>query len=427
MDRIVIEGGEALRGEVTIGGSKNATLPIMTAALLAQTPSTLHNAPRLRDTEMMADVLEALGAKVDVTDSEMRIDPSGFNVAEAPYDIVRKMRASIYVLAPMVARLGRARVSQPGGCAIGPRPIDLHIRGLKALSADVNLDHGYIVAENRGMKGAEVALTGPNGSSVGATANTMMVAALTPGETIIRGAAHEPEVADLARFLRAMGADIDGEGSSTVRIRGVERLRGAEYTVISDRIEAGTFFAAAAITEGDVTVRGAEASHLDAVLEKLGEMGVYVAAENGAVRVACDGPPRPAPIRTLPYPGFPTDLQAQFMALLCLADGSSTITETIYVERFIHVPELMRMGAQIQISNGQAVIHGVAKLSGAPVMASDLRASAALAVAGLAAEGVTDIHRVYHIDRGYERIEEKLANLGANIRRVSSSRNGIPG
>ncbi|MCX7016483.1 MAG: UDP-N-acetylglucosamine 1-carboxyvinyltransferase [Candidatus Sumerlaeota bacterium] len=422
MDRIVIDGGAPLRGEVQVSGSKNATLPIMTAALLADSPTTLHNVPELRDTHMMADILRALGARVDLAGGVMRVDPSAFNVAEAPYDMVRKMRASIYVLAPMLMRLGKAKVSQPGGCAICPRPIDLHLKGMKALAADVSLDHGYIVVENRAMKGAEVSLTGPNGSSVGATANTVMMAALTPGETIIRGAAHEPEIAELARFLRAMGADVEGEGSSTMRIRGVQALKGCEYSIIPDRIEAGTFFCAAAITEGDVVVRGVEVAHLEAVIDKLSEMGVYVAAEDGAVRVACDGPPRPVSIRTLPFPGFPTDLQAQFMALLSLADGCSTIIETIYQERFIHVPELQRMGAQIRLAGGQAIIEGVKKLAGAPVMASDLRASAALVVACLAAEGLTDVHRVYHIDRGYEAIETKLSGLGANIRRVSTTR-----
>ncbi|OPZ22974.1 MAG: UDP-N-acetylglucosamine 1-carboxyvinyltransferase [candidate division BRC1 bacterium ADurb.BinA364] len=425
MDRFVIEGGHALRGEVAVSGSKNATLPIMTAALLAETPSVIYNVPRLRDIDMMAAVLRELGAAVEMEGATLRIDPAGFCGTEAPYDIVRKMRASVYVLAPMLVRLGKARVSLPGGCAIGPRPVDLHLKGLEGLGADVKLEHGYIVAENRAMKGGEMALTGPSGSSVGATANTMMAAALTPGTTIIRGAAHEPEIVDLAEFLKKMGANIEGEGSSKIKIEGVQKLRGVEHSVVPDRIEAGTFFAAAAITEGDVVVHGARVEHMDAVIDKLGEMGIYVAAENGSVRVACDGPPRPSPIRTLPYPGFPTDMQAQFMALLCLADGVSTVTETIYVERFIHAPELARMGARITVSNGQALIEGVPKLSGAPVMASDLRASAALVVAGLAAEGITDLHRVYHIDRGYEQIEQKLAALGANIRRVSSQRNGM--
>jgi UDP-N-acetylglucosamine 1-carboxyvinyltransferase len=422
MDRIVIEGGIPLKGEVTVSGSKNAALPIMTAALLADGPSTIHNLPGLRDTRTMGEVLEALGAKVEFDGSSVRIDPAGFEGTEAPYDIVRKMRASVYVIAPMVAKLGLARVSQPGGCAIGPRPIDLHLRGLEALGADVALDHGNIVAKGGKLKGAEVVLTGPSGPSVGATANTMMVAALTPGETVIRGAAQEPEVADLAGFLKAMGADIEGAGASSVKIRGVKSLKGVEYTVIPDRIEAGTFCTAAAITEGDIKIRGARIDHMAAVVDTLQQTGIYVDAENGSIRVACDGPPRPTPIRTLPYPGFPTDMQAQFMALLCLADGSSTITETIYIERFIHVSELMRMGGKISVSPGQAIVQGVSKLSGAPVMASDLRASAALAVAGLAADGITDFHRVYHIDRGYERIEEKLAQLGANIRRVATPR-----
>lgn len=422
MDRLVIEGGNRLRGEVTVSGAKNAALPILTAALLAETPSEIHNVPDLRDTRMMCDVIRALGAEVTIDGSVVIIDPKNFKITEAPYDMVRKMRASVYVLAPMITRLREARVSLPGGCAIGPRPIDLHIRGLEGLGADVTLDHGYIVAYNRAMQGAEVLLTGPNGTSVGATANTMMIAALTPGLTTIRGAAREPEIVDLAEYLNAMGARVENAGSSTVRIEGVTRLQGVKYRIIPDRIEAGTFFAAAAITEGDVVVRGAQVDQLETVLDKLGEMGVYVASENGKVRVACDGPPRAVPIRTLPYPGFPTDMQAQFMALLCLAVGESTITETIYTERFIHASEFMRMGAHISVSAGQAIVHGVQKMSGAAVMASDLRASAALVVAGLAAEGVTDIHRVYHIDRGYERIEEKLAALGANIRRVQTPR-----
>ncbi len=422
MDRLVIEGGNRLRGEVTVSGAKNAALPIIAAALLADTPSEIQNIPNLRDTRMMADVVRALGAEVEIDNSTMRIDPSKFSVTEAPYDIVRKMRASVYVLAPMITRLREARVSLPGGCAIGARPIDLHIKGLEGLGAEVTLDHGYIVARNTNMQGAEVALTGPSGTSVGATANTMMVAALTPGITTIRGAAREPEIVDLAGYLNAMGARVEGAGSSTIKIEGVKRLDGVKYKIIADRIEAGTFFAAAAITEGDVVVRGARIEQLESVIDKLGEMGVYVSAENGNVRVACDGPPRAVPIRTLPYPGFPTDMQAQFMALLCLADGESQITETIYPERFIHCSEFVRMGARIAVSAGQAVVHGVPKMAGAAVMASDLRASAALVIAGLAADGVTDIHRVYHIDRGYERIEEKLAGLGANIKRVQTPR-----
>ncbi len=422
MDRLVIEGGYRLHGEVTVSGAKNAALPIMTAALLAETPSIIHNVPDLRDTRMMAEVLRALGAKVEFENSTLKVDPSTFSITEAPYDMVRKMRASVYVLAPMVTRLGEARVSLPGGCAIGARPIDLHLRGLESLGADVKLEHGYIVARNEKMQGGEVLLTGPNGSSVGATANTLMMAVLTPGTTTIRGAAKEPEIIDLVGYLKAMGAQIEGAGTSTLKIEGVSKLKGVKYSIIPDRIEAGTFFAAAAITEGDCRVHGAKLDQLESVIDKMGEMGVYISAENGSVRVACDGPPRAASFRTLPYPGFPTDMQAQFMALLCLADGQSVITETIYPDRFIHVSEFVRMGAKVTLSPGQAIVQGVPKLSGAPVMASDLRASAALVVAGLAADGVTDIHRVYHIDRGYERIEEKLQGLGANIRRVQTPR-----
>jgi UDP-N-acetylglucosamine 1-carboxyvinyltransferase len=422
MDKIILEGGHRLHGKVTISGSKNACLPLMAASLLANSPTKLRNVPSLRDIMTMMIMLGELGAKAELTGSTLTIDPTGFSVPKAPYNIVRKMRASIYVLGPLIATLGRAVVSLPGGCAIGPRPIDLHLKGLAALGADINLSHGYIVASNPGLKGAEIVLEGPHGSSVGATNNVMMAASRAKGTTTIRGAAREPEVVELATLLREMGAEIEGEGTSTLTIRGVNELRGVEHTVIPDRIEAGTFMTMAGITQGDILIQGCQTQHMEAIINKLLEIGIEVTHQDDGVRVKGTDRLRPAPIRTLPYPGFPTDMQAQFTALLCLAEGQSIITETIYVDRFIHVGELLRMGADIEVHRGTAIVRGVKKLSAASVMASDLRASAALIVAGLAAEGRTEVLRVYHIDRGYERIEQKLALLGAKIQRVDTTK-----
>jgi len=420
MDQIRVTGGRPLRGEVQISGAKNATLPIMTAALLAGKPVTLTNTPHLQDVRTMGAVLQALGAKVAIRDRTVVIDPKGFSKAEIPYDVVRKMRASVYVLGPMLARLGQARVSLPGGCAIGPRPIDLHIKGLRALGADLQLRHGFIEADARqGLRGAEMWLEGPCGSSVGATCNVMMAAVVAKGTTIIHAAACEPEVSDTAEFLKSLGARIEGAGTPTLTIEGVDTLGGGKYCVAADRIEAGTYLVAGAITGGDVKVCDCRPDHLETVLEKLAEAGAEISVEGANIRARGGNLGHALAIRTLPYPGFPTDMQAQFTTMLSVVPGVSTVTDTIYPDRFIHVAELNRMGASIQAHAGTATITGVKSLSAAPVMASDLRASAALVLAGLIAKGTTTLLRVYHIDRGYEAIEKKLSALGASIERVS--------
>jgi UDP-N-acetylglucosamine 1-carboxyvinyltransferase len=423
MDRIIIEGQKPLKGELTVSGAKNAALPLMVATLLADGVSTLCNVPDLRDVHTMAGVLESLGAKVswDAEGHRVTIDSRGFDRWDAPYDMVRKMRASVYVLGPMLARLGRAKVSLPGGCAIGPRPIDLHLRGFEALGAGITIEQGYILGDGSAMRGAEMNLEGPNGTSVGATCNVIMAAAMTPGRTVIRGAAHEPEVGELVRMLNLMGAQIQGYDTFSLEIEGVDSLKPIVYSIIPDRIEAGTFLLAGAITGGDLLVRGARADHLHALLEKMIQAGVQIEVLPDGVRVRAGSDLRPAQIHTLPYPGFPTDMQAQMMALLCLADGESLIREGIYPERFIHVAELARLGADIEMGVGEARVRGVKQLLGAPVMASDLRASAALVLAGLAARGQTEVLRVYHIDRGYERIDEKLRAVGAQIQRIPTS------
>ncbi len=417
MDRILIEGGRPLNGEITVSGSKNAVLPLMVACLLADGVSTLRNVPQLRDVKTMAEVLESLGAKVTQEGDRVTIDARGFNVNEAPYDMVRRMRASVYVLGPMLARLGQAKVSLPGGCAIGPRPIDLHLMGFEALGAQIRMEAGYVIAEGTSMRGAEMNLEGTHGTSVGATCNVLMAAVLAPGRTVIRGAAREPEVSELVRMLNLMGARISGADSSSLEVEGVASLRPIVYSTIADRIEAGTFLLAGAITGGDVMVVGARPDHMNALLDKMIQAGVIVEVLPDGVRVRPGSGINPTNIQTLPYPGFPTDMQAQFMALLCLSGGESIIREGIYPERFIHVAELMRMGADIEMGVGEARVRGVERLQGAPVMASDLRASAALVLAGLAAQGETEILRVYHIDRGYERIDLKLASIGATITR----------
>lgn len=419
MDRIVIKGGCPLRGEVKISGAKNAALAEMAACMLASGESTLKNVPHLQDIETMANVLSYLGVKTVREEDRLRIDASDWRGDEAPYDMVRKMRASFYVMGPMLARLKRARVSLPGGCAIGPRPIDLHLRGFEALGAKITVEHGYVTAEGESMRGAEFSLEGEFGTSVGATCNVVMAAAMTPGRTVIHGAALEPEVAEVIRMLNLMGARIKGLETSTLEIEGVEELRPITYATIPDRIEAGTFLVGAVMTGGDVLALGAKAEHMEAVLEKLKQAGAEIEERPDGIRAKAAGKIRPTTVRTLPYPGFPTDMQAQFMAMLCLAEGESRIHEGIYPDRFIHAAELMRMGADIHHAAGEARVKGTGKLTGAPIMASDLRASAALVLAALAAEGETVIHRVYHIDRGYERIEEKMSALGASIERVS--------
>ncbi|MBI4358498.1 MAG: UDP-N-acetylglucosamine 1-carboxyvinyltransferase [Candidatus Omnitrophica bacterium] len=419
MDKIVVGGGKKLKGEVFVSGAKNAVLPIMAAALLGEEASRIENVPSLRDVTTMVRLLRVLGAKVNQADHVIEIKPGNTLRPVAPYSLVSTMRASVCVLGPLLGRLGCAEVSLPGGCVIGARPIDLHLKGLEALGADITIEHGYVKARAaKSLRGAEVYLGGSFGSSVLATANVMMAAALAKGTTYIENAASEPELVDLADFLVKMGAKIKGQGSHLIEIQGVRKLCGATHSVISDRIEAGTFMVAGAMTRGsDVTVRNCNPEHNRALIDKLRQAGVVVNATANSVRVRRNGLLRPVEITTLPYPGFPTDVQAQIMALATLTPGISVITEKIYPDRFIHVSELNRMGSKIFLEGSSAIVHGVKRLSGAPVMASDLRASAALVLAGLAAEGTTEVHRVYHLDRGYERIEEKLSALGASIKR----------
>ena len=422
MEKLIVKGGTKLEGTIPVSGCKNAVLPIaVAAAILGDGVSVLHNVPNLTDVKTLRAVLEGLGATIKFKNSTLYIEPINHLEYEAPYDLVRKMRASIYVLGPLVAKLGKAKVSFPGGCAIGPRPIDLHIRGLEHLGAEVIVQEGYIYAQAERLVGREMDLRGQHGPSVGATANVMMAATLAEGTTVIRGAAREPHISDLARFLNAMGADIDGIGTSALTIRGVKQLRGTEYSVISDDIEAGTFIVAAAITRGDVYVKGITPQQIPAISEKLVEAGVELDWDDNGVRVTTPREIRQIDVTTAPFPGFPTDMQAQIMGLMCLASGTSVITENVHTDRFIHAAELNRMGANIVLDGSKAIITGVSNLSGAPVMASDLRAGAVLVAVGMAATGETVVSRVYHIDRGYESIERKLNDIGANITRVNDS------
>ena len=420
MEQLIIKGGTRLEGTIPVSGCKNAVLPIaVAAAILGDGVSVLHNVPNLTDVMTLRAVLEGLGATIKFKNSTLYIEPINHLEYEAPYELVRKMRASIYVLGPLVAKLGKAKVSFPGGCAIGPRPIDLHIRGLEHLGAEVMVEKGYIYAQADRLTGTEMYLTGQHGPSVGATANVMMAATLAQGTTVIRGAACEPHISDLAHFLNAMGANIEGIGTSVLTIRGVKQLRGTEHTVISDDIEAGTFIVAGAITRGDVYVEGITQQQIPAISEKIVEAGVELDWDDNGVRVTTPREIRGIDVSTAPFPGFPTDMQAQIMGMLCLASGTSIINENVHTDRFIHTAELNRMGADIMLDGGKAIINGVPNLSGAPVMASDLRAGAVLVAAGMAASGETVVSRVYHIDRGYESIEKKLNNVGANITRVN--------
>jgi UDP-N-acetylglucosamine 1-carboxyvinyltransferase len=419
MDKIVVEGGVPLRGSVDVSGAKNAALPAIAAALLAQGDHSVRNVPDLADVRTLGRLLASMGCAVersaDHRSVAIRVPPAVR--PEAPYELVKTMRASVVVLGPLVARWGKARVSLPGGCAIGARPIDQHLKGLAALGAEIRLEHGYVEASApRGRLHGTVFTF--DGQTVTGTENVMMAAALADGRTVLRNCAREPEVADLAAALVRMGARIEGAGTDEIHIEGVSSLRPLDHTVIPDRIEAGTFLVAGALPGGDVTVRGCVPEHLEALVEKLRALGAEIAeVKGGGLRVVGDGRPRPVDVRTAPHPGFPTDMQAQLMVLLCLAQGSSKITETVFENRFMHVQELQRLGADIAVDGKTAIVKGVPTLSGAPVMASDLRASAALVLAGLAAQGTTEIQRVYHLDRGYERIEQKLAPLGARIRR----------
>lgn len=419
MDKIVIRGGQRLCGEVSVAGAKNSALPLMFASLLTEEPCRLHGVPDVADIHTARGLLATLGAQVsELADGEIEINCAKVDRWDAPYDLVRKMRASFLVLAPLLARLGRARVSQPGGCAIGTRPVDIHIAGIHRLGAKVDQRGGYVEVRSRRLEGGHVIFDSP---SVGATENVLMAAALARGSTRIENAAREPEIVDLANALRSMGANISGDGSAVIEVEGVERLGAMDHTVIPDRIAAGTYMIAAAMTRGDVLVRGARAGDLGALLEVLDTVGARVEIGEYSIRVSTDTRPRPIEITTAPHPGFPTDLQAQVMAMASLASGTSRICETIFENRFMHVPELARMGADIRVSGGQAEIVGQVCISGAPVMATDLRASVCLVLAGLAAERETEVLRVYHLDRGYERIEHKLRDLGALIERVSVS------
>jgi UDP-N-acetylglucosamine 1-carboxyvinyltransferase len=419
MDRILIRGGRALSGSIPISGAKNAALPIMAAALLTGERVVLRNVPELADITSMRRLLETLGAEIAAGDEPgcLTIATPAIAGTLAAYDLVRKMRASVLVLGPLLARSGEAKVSLPGGCAIGPRPVDLHLRGLEELGAEIELREGYIHARaSKGLKGARIRLDLP---SVGATENLLMAACLAVGESVIVNAAREPEVVDLANCLVAMGAQIDGIGSGTLTIQGVPRLHGAEHGVLPDRIELGTYAMAAAVTGGTLELLGGRLGLLQTVAEKLDEAGVMVGqGELGLTVSGAGAMPRGVDVMTQAYPGFPTDLQAQFMTLMCAAEGASMITETIFENRFMHVPELTRMGARITVHGGSALVRGVARLTGAPVMATDLRASVSLILAGLAARGETVVNRVYHLDRGYERLTEKLVACGADIERV---------
>jgi UDP-N-acetylglucosamine 1-carboxyvinyltransferase len=420
VDKLLIEGGRRLSGEVAISGAKNAALPILCASLLSTEPLQLRNVPRLRDVATMLRLLEQMGVQVRREgDCEVVLDSRNLDKPVAPYDMVKTMRASILVLGPLLARHGEARVSLPGGCAIGARPVEQHIRGLQAMGAEIQVEHGYIHARVAGsarrLQGARIVT---DMVTVTGTENLMMAAVLADGETTIENAAREPEVVDLADCLVSMGARISGAGSDRIRIHGVERVHGASHSVMADRIETGTYLCAAAATGGSVRLTRTSASHLDAVVDKLLDAGCEIVAERDAIRLAAPRRLKAVSVRTSPYPAFPTDMQAQFMAVNCVAEGSAVIRETIFENRFMHAVELIRLGADIRIDASNAMVTGVERLQGATVMATDLRASASLVIAGLVADGETLIDRIYHLDRGYERIEEKLEQLGAVVRRV---------
>ncbi|MET0281279.1 MAG: UDP-N-acetylglucosamine 1-carboxyvinyltransferase [Steroidobacteraceae bacterium] len=421
MDRLLVTGGRRLDGEVRISGAKNAALPILAATLLAEEPVVIGNVPQLHDITTMIQLLGRMGVKVTLAERQrMEVDARGIHDFIAPYELVKTMRASILVLGPLLARFGQADVSLPGGCAIGARPVNIHVAGLQAMGADIHVENGYIRARATRLKGARLVL---DTVTVTGTENLMMAAVLADGETIIENAAREPEVVDLAQFLIAMGAKISGAGTDRIVVEGVRRLHGAEYQVQPDRIETGTFLVAGAITGGRVMARNTHSGHLDAVLLKLQEAGAEIRTGADWIELDMGGRrPQSVELRTAPYPAFPTDMQAQFAALNCVADGVGTITETIFENRFMHLLEMRRLGAQIRIEGNTAIIRGVPELTAAPVMATDLRASARLVIAGLVASGRTEIDRIYHIDRGYESIEEKLSGLGAEIRRVVAPR-----
>ncbi len=415
MDKIVIRGGERLIGEMEVSGSKNAVLPVFAASLLAEGENLFHQVPNLMDVRTIIRVLSNLGVKVGKEEKSYRVDATDISTHEAPYEMVKTMRASILVLGPLVARMGKARVSLPGGCAIGARPVNLHLMGLEALGAKIEIRHGYIEAEAHGLRGASITFDIP---TVTGTENLMMAAVMAKGKTTLQNAAMEPEVMELADVLIKMGAKIKGAGTSVIEIEGVKSLHAIEHTVIPDRIEAGTLMVAAGLTRGNIKLLRCPLHHMEAIVKKLRQSGMEIEPEGDGARVVGNRRIRSVDVKTLPYPGFPTDMQAQFMVLMSLAKGLSVISETIFENRFIHVSELIRMGADIRIVGNSAIIQGVENLSGAPVMGSDLRASASLVVAGVGAEGVTEVSRVYHLDRGYEGLDKKLAQLGANIKRI---------
>jgi UDP-N-acetylglucosamine 1-carboxyvinyltransferase len=415
MDKLIIEGGLRLKGEVTVSGAKNAVLPILAATLLTDDVCIIKGTPNLSDTHTMSKIMRTLGKNVELDKGTVTVSATRNANFIADYKLVSTMRASFCVLGPLLAKLKKAKVSLPGGCVIGIRPVDLHLKGIKALGADLSIESGYVVAKATKLKGSRMYLGGIYGSSVLATANVMMAASLAQGKTVIESAACEPEVVDLADFLIKMGAQIKGHGTPIIEIEGVRQLHGAEHTVIADRIEAGTLMVAALITKGDILIKNAFFQHLGAVIDKLEEAGALISKKDSSIRVQIRRHLRPINVTTLPYPGFPTDMQAQIMSLMAVTAGISVITEKIYPDRFMHVAELNRMGAHIQREGPHAIVEGVKRLLGAPVMASDLRASASLVLAGLVAEGKTAVSRIYHLERGYENLEEKLSGLGARI------------
>ena len=419
MDKLLVRGGRTLNGEVLISGAKNAALPELCAALLTDQPVTLQNVPQLQDVATMLKLIRNMGVTAErADDGTVSLDAGGLNNPEAPYELVKTMRASVLALGPLLARFGHAKVSLPGGCAIGSRPVDQHLKGLQAMGAEIDVDHGYMVAKLGGgrtrLKGARIAT---DMVTVTGTENFLMAAALADGETVLENAAQEPEIPDLAEMLIAMGAKIEGHGTSRIHIQGVDALKGCDHAVVADRIEAGTFLCAVAATGGDVILKNARGDHMDAVIDKLRDAGATIEVGADFVRVKASGRMKAQSFRTTEYPGFPTDMQAQFMALNCIADGTSKVTETIFENRFMHVNELVRLGANIQIDGKVSVVQGVPQLSGATVMATDLRASASLVIAGLVADGETIVDRIYHLDRGYDRMEAKLRKVGAQIER----------
>lgn len=415
MEKLEVEGGVRLQGEVTISGAKNAALPIMVASILSSGDNIIHNVPSLRDIATMGSLLSRLGVGFQKEGDKVSLQTGDINSVEAPYDLVKTMRASVLVLGPLLARMGRAKVSLPGGCAIGARPINLHIMGLEKMGAEISLSEGYIEASAKRLRGAQIYFDIP---TVTGTENLMMAAVLADGETVLENAACEPEVVDLANALISMGARIEGAGTSFIRIRGVASLKPLDYRIISDRIETATFMLASAITGGSVAIKGGKPENVEPITMKLREAGIDIIQENGKIVVNGRKRPVSVDVKTMPYPGFPTDMQAQFMALMAVSDGTSLITENIFENRFMHVAEMKRMGADIRVEGSTATVRGVEMLTGAPVMATDLRASVSLVLAGLAAHGKTVIDRLYHLDRGYEKIEDKLIPLGARVRRV---------